>query len=129
MVFLFSFVFFFFRFAPGAPSFWSYFQDGCGESNLGAAAQTTRVSPPKDERVTPKQLGGSINWFVKKRKEIPLDYFSYCRRPVRVPPGYVRTSTALVPRQDVDDYHEVGSIGWRMLHQPRDRHRFVPLLQ
>ena len=71
---------FVFRFFPGAHSFRSYSRHGRGGSNLDAAARTTRMSPPKLKHFSSR----SIEWFVKKRKEIPLDYFRNRRQPVKV---------------------------------------------
>ena len=60
------------------------------------------MSPPKDGRPTTRHSDRSIEWFVQKRKDIPLGDFSYHQRPINVPSGYVKTSTALISRPNVE---------------------------
>ena len=92
------FCFDFFSFSPGAHSFQSYIRLGSDGLNLDAAARTTTMSPPKNGRATSKHSGRSIEWFVKKRNEIPLGYVTFHKRQVHVPSRYETTSTALVSR-------------------------------
>ena len=106
------FCFDFFSFSPGEHSFQSYNRLGSDGLNLGAAAQTTKMSPPKDGRATSKHSARFIEWFVKKRKEIPLGYFMFHKQLVHVPPRYGTASTAIVSRLDVNDYYKEETAGY-----------------
>ena len=110
-------VFFYFFFSPGAHSFLSYSRHSRGGLNLGAAAQTTRMASPKNDTATINHFGRMAEWFVQKRIEILLGYFSYHRRPINVPPGCGRTSAVLIPRPNVNDYFKEGIAAWQRYYR------------